>query len=77
MSTDWQKPTREEQEEYYINLAECLRSRDWTEVRGSQPGDRQGETMTDTFRRELKGALAYCDCDAHRSGLVEWCAKAY
>jgi hypothetical protein len=42
-------------EEHIANLRACLDSKDWLEVRGVAAGDLPGETLADTFRRELRG----------------------
>jgi hypothetical protein len=43
----------DEDDDHLVNLQECLSSDVWLRVRGTTKGDFQGETLADTFRREL------------------------
>ena len=44
-------------EDYIANLEHCLASQVWLDTRGITPGDLPGETLADTFRRELETAI--------------------
>lgn len=43
----------DEDDDHVANIEACLSSEAWLKVRGTTKGDLPGETLADTFRREL------------------------